>query len=153
MENVTTEYEQKINKLSEQIRNRDAQIQQLKALLEDKDYHINLLYTENQELKNQIQNLLQPKTSSPVNTPQLHPPPGLSQKAQPTRSPPSSVSQKVQPTRTPKTFSATMVRQCPNCAAFGFAIREIDDKSRIISYVPRRIYAKKKHCTKCGFEF
>ena len=139
MENVTTEYEQKINKLSDQIRNRDAKIQQLKALLEDKDYHINLLYTENQELKNQIQNLVQPKTSNPVSTPQLHPPPGLSQKAQ--------------PTRTPKTISSTMVRQCPNCAAFGFAIREIDDKSRIISYVPRMIYAKKKHCTKCGFEF
>ncbi|MHA1468520.1 MAG: hypothetical protein ACTSP6_10660 [Promethearchaeota archaeon] len=139
MENVTTEYEQKINKLSDQIRNRDAQIQQLKALLEDKDYHINLLYTENQELKTHIQNLQQPKTSNAVSTPQLHPPHGLSQK--------------VQPTTPPKTISATMVRQCPNCAAYGFAIREIDDKSRIISYVPRRIYAKKKHCTKCGFEF
>ena len=139
MEKVTTEYEQKINKLTEQIRNRDAQIQQLKALLEDKDYHINLLYTENQELKTHIQNFQQPKTSNPVSAPQLHPP--------------SSVSQKAQPTRTPKTISATMVRQCSNCGASGFAIREMDDKSRIISFVPRRIYAKKKHCTKCGFEF
>jgi len=139
MEKETTEYEQRINKLSEQIRNRDAQIQQLKALLEDKDYHINLLYTENQELKTHIQNLQQPKTSNPVYTPQLHSPSGVSQKAQ--------------PTRTPKTISATMVRQCPNCGASGFAIREMDDKSRIISFVPRRIYAKKKHCTKCGFEF
>ena len=139
MEKETTEYEQRINKLSEQIREKEAQIQQYKALLEDKDYHINLLYTENQELKTQIQNLQQPKTSSPVYTPPLHRPSGLSQKAQ--------------PTRTPNTISTTMVRQCPNCAAFGFAIREIDDKSRIISYVPRRIYAKKKHCTKCGFEF
>lgn len=139
MEKETTEYEQRINKLSEQIRNHDSQIQQFKALLEDKDYHINLLYTENQELKTQIQNLQQPKTSNPVYTPQLHPP--------------SGVSQKTQPTRAPKTISTTMVRQCPNCGASGFAIREIDDKSRIISFVPRRIYAKKKHCTKCGFEF
>ena len=139
MEKETTEYEQRINKLSEQIREKEAQIQQYKALLEDKDYHINLLYTENQELKTRIQNLQQPKTSSPVYTPPLHQPPGLSQKAQPTRA--------------PNTISTTMVRQCPNCAASGFAIREIDDKSRIISFVPRRIYAKKKHCTKCGFEF
>ena len=139
MDKVTTEYEQKINKLSEQIRNRDTQIQQLKALLEDKDYHINLLYTENQELKTQIQNLQQPNTSSPVHTPQLHPPP--------------DPSQTVQPMRTSQTISTTMVRQCPNCGASGFAVREIEDKSNIISYVPRRIYAKKKHCTKCGFEF
>ena len=139
MEKLTTEYEQRINKLLEQIRNHDAQIQQFKALLEDKDYHINLLYTENQELKTQIQNLQQPKTSNPVNTPLLHPPSGVSQKAQ--------------HTTPPKTISTTMVRQCPNCGASGFAIREMDDKSRIISFVPRRIYAKKKHCTKCGFEF
>ena len=139
MEKETTEYEQRINKLSEQIRNHDSQIQQFKALLEDKDYHINLLYTENQELKTQIQNLQQPKTSNPVYTPQLHPPSGVSQKAQ--------------PTRIPKTISTTMARQCPNCGASGFAIRELDDKNRIISFVPRRIYAKKKHCTKCGFEF
>jgi len=153
MENLTTEYEQKINKLSEQNRNLDAQIQQLKALLEDKDYHINLLYTENQELKTQILNLQQPKTSTPVYTPQLHPPSGVSQKAQPTRTSSIGVSQKTQPTRSSNAISATMVRQCPNCFASGFAIREIDDKSRIISFVPRRIYAKKKHCTKCGFEF
>ena len=139
MEKLTTEYEQRINKLSEVIRARDAQIQQFKALLEDKDYHINLLYTENQELKTQIQNLQQPKTSNPVYTPQLHPPSGVSQKAQ--------------PMRTSKPISTTMARQCPNCGASGFAIREIDDKTRIISFVPRRIYAKKKHCTKCGFEF
>ena len=42
MENLTTEYEQKINKLSEQNRNLDAQIQQLKALLEDKDFNPSL---------------------------------------------------------------------------------------------------------------
>jgi hypothetical protein len=35
----------------------------------------------------------------------------------------------------------------------GFAIREIDDKSRVISYIPRRIYAKKKSCTKCRYEW
>ena len=44
-------------------------------------------------------------------------------------------------------------RICPNCGAFGFAIKEIEDKSKIVSYIPKPIYAKKMHCTKCGYEF
>jgi len=35
----------------------------------------------------------------------------------------------------------------------GFAIKEVDDRTRIISYTPRRIYAKKKSCTKCRYEW
>ena len=44
-------------------------------------------------------------------------------------------------------------RECPNCSASGFAIKEIEDKSKIISYIPKPIYAKKLLCTKCGYEF
>ena len=44
-------------------------------------------------------------------------------------------------------------RQCPICGAIGFDIKEYDDKTRIISYVPRRIYAKKYVCIKCRHEF
>jgi len=44
-------------------------------------------------------------------------------------------------------------RLCPNCGASGFAVKEVEDKSRIISYIPKPIYAKKLVCTKCGFEF
>ena len=44
-------------------------------------------------------------------------------------------------------------RLCPNCGASGFAVKEVEDKSRIISYIPKPIYAKKQVCTKCGFEF
>ena len=42
---------------------------------------------------------------------------------------------------------------CPNCGATGFAIKEVEDKSKIISYIPKPIYAKKLLCSKCGFEF
>jgi len=139
MEKLTTKYERRISELLEQIREFKSQIYQYKALLEDKDYHITLLYNENLELKAQIQDLQQPTTPSRTYTTQSHPSPGSSQVAQ--------------PMPTPKTQSTSMKRQCPNCGASGFAIREIDDKTRIISYIPRRIYAKKKHCTKCGYEF
>lgn len=44
-------------------------------------------------------------------------------------------------------------RICPNCGATGFAIKEVEDKSKIISYIPKPIFAKKSVCTKCGFEF
>ncbi len=49
--------------------------------------------------------------------------------------------------------TGTLTRICPNCGAMGFAIKEVEDKNHIISYVPRRIYAKKKVCTKCFLEF
>jgi len=35
----------------------------------------------------------------------------------------------------------------------GFAIKEVDDRTRVISYNPIKIYAKKKVCTKCRAEF
>ncbi|NVM45506.1 MAG: hypothetical protein HWN79_11375, partial [Candidatus Lokiarchaeota archaeon] len=44
-------------------------------------------------------------------------------------------------------------RICPNCGATGFAIKEVEDKSKILSYIPKPQYAKKSICTKCGFEF
>ena len=44
-------------------------------------------------------------------------------------------------------------RICPNCGATGFAIKEVEDKTKILSYIPKPQYAKKSVCTKCGFEF
>jgi len=44
-------------------------------------------------------------------------------------------------------------RICPNCGASGFAIKEVEDRTKIISYIPKPQYAKKNVCTKCGFEF
>ncbi|MFX1275483.1 MAG: hypothetical protein ACFFBP_11130 [Promethearchaeota archaeon] len=44
-------------------------------------------------------------------------------------------------------------RVCVNCGAIGPAIKEVEDRTRIISYIPKTIYAKKLVCTKCGFEF
>lgn len=44
-------------------------------------------------------------------------------------------------------------KQCPNCGASAFNIKEVEDRSKIISYIPKPIYAKKNVCTKCGYEF
>ena len=61
--------------------------------------------------------------------------------------------QYTEPTLTPSEDTRINKRVCPECGAMGFAIKEVDDKSRIISYTPQRIYAKKKSCTKCRYEW
>jgi len=40
---------------------------------------------------------------------------------------------------------------CPHCGSSKLTV--IEDKSRIISYIPSPVYAKKNVCSQCGFEF
>ena len=54
---------------------------------------------------------------------------------------------------TPTTPLTTGRKVCPNCGASGSAIKEVEDKTKIVSYIPKPIYAKKNVCTKCGYEF
>ena len=129
MEDISSEYEKKVNQLSSQIVQLQAQIETLKALIDDKEYIISQLNNENSQLKAQINR--------------------NQQQASPARPP----TQYVDPTLTANTEIFTNKRKCPVCGAMGFAIKEFEDKSRIISYIPRRIYAKKKVCTKCRHEF
>ena len=42
---------------------------------------------------------------------------------------------------------------CPHCGASGNKISVVDDKSKIISYVPRPTYKKKNVCSQCGYDF
>jgi septal ring factor EnvC (AmiA/AmiB activator) len=58
-----------------------------------------------------------------------------------------------QPTPSPAATMGSGRRLCPNCGASGFAIKEVEDKTKILSYIPKPQYAKKNVCTKCGFEF
>ncbi|KKK59372.1 hypothetical protein LCGC14_3035060, partial [marine sediment metagenome] len=48
-------------------------------------------------------------------------------------------------------YEITGRRKCPNCGNEGL-IREVDDKTRILMDYPK-IYAKKRCCTKCGYEW
>ncbi len=160
-----SEYEETINKLTDQITELFSKIHFYQALIAEKEHEISQLTIENHQLSAQIQNLsyeLKPQAlSQETYTP---PPPPPSQESYtpppppipaPTQESPSTAPLMKQsiPNFTASTDPRTNKRQCPNCGAMGFAIREIDDKSNVISYIPRRIYAKKKSCTKCRYEW
>ena len=123
----------------EELRRLETQISELFTLLEKSEIQISLLKDENFRLKAQIQKLEQ------------------QQKPVEYKSPPVATikvpKENVAPVSPPETDIRINKRKCPNCGATGFSIKEVDDKTRILSYVPRRIYWKKKVCTKCRFEF
>lgn len=135
----TSDYEETLEKLSNQITTLFSEIHYYQALVAEKENQIIKLTTENNKLKNEIQNL-----SQSLNSPSYP-----SQIVKPITIPP----QPVTTMSIPQADARINKRQCPECGAAGFAIREVDDKSKIISYVPRRIYAKKMVCTKCRCEF
>ena len=117
----------------------ESQISELFALLEKSEIQISLLKDENFQLKAQIQKLQQQSKPIQYKSPQVE-----------TIRVPKDVVVNVSPTGTDIRQNK---RKCPNCGATGFSIKEMDDKTRIITYVPRKIYVKKKVCTKCRFEF
>ncbi|MFX1594170.1 MAG: hypothetical protein ACFFCL_15880 [Promethearchaeota archaeon] len=145
-----SEYEVTINKLREQITELFSKLHFHQALLAEKENQITKLTTENFQLKTHIQNMSKESIPSTYPSQQSYTPPPVDiPKATSTTNlmedPPSTFTSSEDP-RINK-------RQCPKCGAMGFAIREVDDKSRVISYIPRRIYAKKKVCTKCRYEW
>jgi hypothetical protein len=139
-ENPISEYESTINKLSVQISELFSKIHFYQALVAEKDIEINQLKRENDQLKAQIQNVSTPLKPPTFPSEDSYTPPPLPVPQQTNRA------INVDDTRYNK-------RICPNCGAMGFAIREVDDKTKIISYSPRRMYAKKKICTKCRLEW
>jgi len=161
MKDPSSEYEITINKLSEQINELFSKIHYYQALIAEKDLQIKHLSNENQRLLVKIQKLSQIETPPPAPTPSeySYTPPTPPQ--QPS-SPPIPLQQPLTPSPIPPQSKSSFSlsedsrinkRQCPNCGAMGFAIREVDDKTKIISYSPRRMYAKKKVCTKCRYEW
>lgn len=139
IDNSRSDYENMIDKLSNQITGLFSKIHYYQALVAEKDVQISQLTNENSQLIAKIQRISQ----------QLTPPPYPSQQSY---TPPATKPQ-VDSTLASDVDTRIMKRQCPNCGAMGFAIKEVDDKTKILSYVPRRIYAKKRVCTKCRLEF
>ena len=123
----------------EELRQLETQISELFALLEKSELQISSLQDENFQLKAQIQKLQQQSKPGQSKSPQVE-----------TIKVPKEIVANVAP---PDTNIRQNKRKCPNCGASGFSIKEVDDKTRIITYVPRKIYMKKKVCTKCRFEF
>ena len=168
MEGIPDPYGNGADQSSNQIYELQNEIEALNAQIMEKDNLIYQLRYENSQLKSKIQQLEQtptatnvysnPITPPPTRIPQMTPPPRTSTPSPPlnanlTLNPPPSANHQLNPPNSVTTSSATNKRKCPVCGAMGFAIKEFDDKSKIISYVPRRIYHKKKVCTKCMHEF
>ena len=146
MEDLPSEYEKDLSIL-------EKQITELFTLLEKKEIQLSQLKDENAELRARIQNLQQQ-----LNQPQqqLHPPQQQLHPPQPTNQQKDTIrvpNQEISLATSPSTSSSTLKRKCPKCGAMGFAIKEVKDKTRLISYVPTRIYAIKRVCTKCRYEF
>ncbi len=160
MEDLPPEYEKDLNIL-------ENQITELFTLLEKKEIQLYQLKDENEELRTRIKNLQQqlnppqqqlnppqqqlnlPQQQLNLPQQQLSPPQPTNQQMDTIRVP----NQQISLTTSPSTIVSTNKRKCPKCGAMGFAIKEVNDKTRLISYVPRRIYAKKRVCTKCRYEF
>ena len=124
---------------AEELSQLETQISELFALLEKSEIQISCLKDENFQLKAQIQKLQEKSKSVEYKSPEVET---------------IKVPKEVVATVTPVDTSIRQnKRKCPNCGATGFSIKEVDDKSHIICYAPRRIYMKKKVCTKCRFEF
>ncbi|MBA7511514.1 hypothetical protein ES705_03510 [subsurface metagenome] len=146
MEDLPPEYEKDLSIL-------ENQITELFSLLEKKEIQVSQLKDENTELRARIQNLQkqlnQPQQQLSPPQQQLHPPQPTNQQKDTIRVP----NQEISLATSPSTSYSTLKRKCPKCGAMGFAIKEVDDKTRLISYVPVKIYAKKRVCTKCRYEF
>ena len=136
LQNQLQQFQQENMNLQQQIGPLQSQISKLQEDISYKDRRI-------QELK-------EPKAVMPSSLAQ-----GIT-----SQSPTFGSSPSISTTSTPSTVSPSIDagfgsgrRICPNCGATGFAIKEVEDKSKILSYIPKPQYAKKSICTKCGFEF
>ncbi|MFX1364949.1 MAG: hypothetical protein ACFFCE_16025 [Promethearchaeota archaeon] len=155
IKNPNSEYEITLNKLSAQIEDLFNKIHYYQALIAEKDFQIKKLLNENQSLIAKVQKLSFHSGSSSEPIQKSYSPstlPTNKQLVTPPQSPPIPLKQP-ESSITTSEDSRVNKRVCPNCGAMGFAIREVDDKSKIISYIPRRIYAKKRACTKCRYEW
>ena len=78
MDDPTSEYEETINKLSDQITELFTKIHFYQALIAEKDQQISQLTKENHQLKAQIQNLTHEVTPPPYPSQQSYTPPSIS---------------------------------------------------------------------------
>ncbi|MFX1497021.1 MAG: hypothetical protein ACFFBH_05820 [Promethearchaeota archaeon] len=164
------DYERRINELNYQISELQNHVNQLQMLIKEKDEQLYQIYNENLKLKAQIENIQSPYYAQQKVKPSIPSSPQYQNyertqyeqyEQQQTQTPYYSqqtvegpvIRQTENPIVTTSADTSTHKRECPKCGASGFAIKEVEDKSRLLSYVPRRIYAKKRVCTKCFYEF
>jgi predicted nuclease with TOPRIM domain len=155
-------YQKQVNQLTDENAQLQAHIPGLQQQVQDLQQHNSMLQQQIGPLQAQItklqeevayrdrriNELKEPKAVMPSSLAQ-----GITAQTTPGYEPSSTYSVPQTPAPSPASPTGTGRRLCPNCGASGFAVKEVEDKSRIISYIPKPIYAKKLVCTKCGFEF
>jgi len=150
-ENIKSYYENQIRELQDLFLQYRNYMQGLESQIKIKDRQISSLQSEISQLKSQFGQT----PSNPYNNPpQVRSRTIESSPLQNTYANQSNLSSPQMVTIDDYNNGARVnKRKCPICGAMGFAIKEFEDKTRIISYIPRRIYAMKKVCTKCFNEF
>ena len=141
--------EEKIKSLSNQVIQLQTQILHLKSQLSEKSNLINQLQNQNLKLKSRFNLQQNEQGASQININHNNPSSLDNYEIKPDISSSQNVPNQI---KNDKNYTLNK-RECPICGAMGFAIKEFDDKTKIISYIPRRIYAKKRVCTKCRTEF
>ncbi|MBY9006972.1 MAG: hypothetical protein KGD63_09445 [Candidatus Lokiarchaeota archaeon] len=144
--NMPSYYEQQLRELQDLFL-------QYRNYMQNLESKITNLKNENSQLRSQLQQLQHSKTTPRLNPPQVRAPPQQTYSPQPTYKQQTYSPQQPIQANVNDNGARKNKRKCPRCGAMGFAIKEFEDKNRIISYIPRRIYAIKKVCTKCFNEF
>jgi len=157
-QDLSSRNESKIRELSNQVHQLEARLLDYKAQLDLKDNQIHQLNYENLQLKVQLKKIAEQQTQtqtynqSSTSTTNIY----TSQATATSNQYKSQVMTPNQHVNQVHPYSASHAvnkRQCPICGAIGPSIKEYEDKTRIISYIPRRIYATKYVCIKCRHEF
>jgi peptidoglycan hydrolase CwlO-like protein len=155
-------YQKQVNQLTDENAQLQAHIPGLQQQVQDLQQHNSMLQQQIGPLQSQItklqeevayrdrriNELKEPKAVMPSSLAQ-----GITAQTTPGYESGPTYTAPTAPAPSPAIPTGTGRRLCPNCGASGFAVKEVEDKSRIISYIPKPIYAKKLVCTKCGFEF
>ena len=156
-QDLSSREDSKIRELSNQVHQLEARLLDYKAQIDLKDNQIHQLNYEILQLKVQLKRINEPTTQS--QTPGQYSTTTINQQASQTTASYQQTNQSITPNQNvnqAQPYSATHIvnkRQCPICGAIGHDIKEYEDKTRIISYIPRRIYATKYVCIKCRHEF
>jgi len=161
LQSSTETYQQQVKQLTDENAQIKAHIPGLQQQVQDLQQHNSMLQQQIGPLQAQISKLQEEiiykeKRIDELQEPKAVMPPSLAQGVSPQSSDfTAGPSQTSTPASIPSPSfqTGTVRRVCPNCNASGFAVKDVEDRTRIISYIPKPIYARKLVCTKCGFEF
>ncbi len=121
----------KINASKEESTNFSSQIEDLNNIISQKE-------TEIQELKNNLEEKEQLMRETSANLEKTK----------------SDLDELKIPEIDAGSYSSEERITCPMCSAVGSNIKQVEDKTKVLSYIGHiPMYAKKNICKKCGYEF